>query len=78
MGWVILSQGDHGLLEAAAVVPLPEKVQNGFPIGVIHDAVQFPIHKVAAAQVICDFVGCVFPDLPDEQGVWLDLPDAPL
>ena len=73
LGGVILRDGHYRVPEGVAGVPAPDKVQDRRAEGVVHHAVQLPVHEVPPPAVIGHLVGGVLPHLAQQQGVGLQL-----
>ena len=73
---VILCKRPDGVAERGAVVFSADIAQNRLLPRVVHDGIELPVGKVAAALIVGDLVGRILPDLADQQRVRLVRADA--
>lgn len=76
VGRVVFRECHHLLAKLRAVILAADIAEDGLLQRIIHHAVQLVVDKIAPAAVVGDLVRCVLPDLADQNGAGLDLPDA--
>ena len=72
---IVFQNGHDRVFKTGAVVGPADKIHNGGAVGVVHYAVQFPVHKVPPPHIVGDFVGGILPHFAHEQGIGTDLPN---